>query len=78
MIEVRIGIVDVTKELSIELEETPERAVELVNAALRGDTDLLWLMDKKGTQIGVPSAKIAYVEVTSAGGGRAVGFGATP
>ena len=46
-----------------------------VEAALSGATDVLWITDKRGRELGVPAAKIAYVEVGSADGDRRIGFG---
>lgn len=46
-----------------------------VEAALSGATDVLWITDKRGKDIGVPSAKIAYVEIGSSEGDRRIGFG---
>ncbi len=46
-----------------------------VDAALSGATDVLWLADKRGREVGVPSAKIAYVEVGTPDGDRRIGFG---
>jgi hypothetical protein len=37
--------------------------------------DVLWLVDKRGKDIGVPAAKIAYVELGTADGERRIGFG---
>ncbi|MGH2732401.1 MAG: DUF3107 domain-containing protein [Actinomycetota bacterium] len=75
MIEVRIGVIDVPKELTIELENDPEEVVEKVNAALGGEADMLWLIDSRGKQVGVSVAKIAYLEVEPERS-RRVGFGA--
>jgi len=46
-----------------------------VEAALSGATDTLWLVDKKGREVGVASAKVAYVEIGSADSDRKIGFG---
>jgi len=46
-----------------------------VEAALAGASDVLWVEDKRGKDIGVPAAKIAYVELGSADGDRRIGFG---
>ena len=46
-----------------------------IDAALSGATDVLWITDKRGRDVGVPSAKIAYVEVGTADGDRRIGFG---
>ena len=58
--EIRIGIVQSMKELSVELAEGTDReAVQKdVEAALEGDK-LLWLTDRKGRRVGVPAARIA-------------------
>lgn len=74
--EIRIGIVQSMKELSVELaegtdRETVERDVE---TALQGE-QLLWLTDRKGRRVGVPASRVAYVEF-SATVERNVGFGA--
>jgi len=74
--EIRIGIVQSMKELTVELPDGTDRdAVEKdVQAALEGDT-LLWLTDRKGRRVGVPAARVAYVEFSTAAE-RNVGFGA--
>ena len=40
-----------------------------------GDDALLWLTDTKGRRVGVPTDKIAYVEIAGDAGDRKVGFG---
>ncbi len=74
--EIRIGIVQSMKELSVELPEGTERdAVEKsVESALEADK-LLWLTDRKGRRVGVPAARVAYVEFSTVNE-RNVGFGA--
>jgi hypothetical protein len=74
--EIRIGIVQSMKELDIELPEGTDRdaLAKDVEAALEGDR-LLWLTDRKGRRVGVPAARIAYVEFTTTSE-RIVGFGA--
>jgi hypothetical protein len=42
---------------------------------LSGKTPTLWLVDKRGRDIAVPSAKIAYVEIGSTNADRRIGFG---
>jgi hypothetical protein len=46
-----------------------------VDAALKGETTTLWITDKKGKDIAIPSAKIAYVEIGSTDAERRIGFG---
>ena len=46
-----------------------------IDAALTGAVDVLWLTDKKGRDVAVASAKIAFVEVGSGEADRRIGFG---
>jgi hypothetical protein len=75
-VEVRIGIVQTMKELEIELPEDAERdeVISSVEEALAKDA-VLWLTDRRGRRVGVPSSRIAYVEVGADAGERRVGFG---
>ena len=74
--DVRIGVTQAPRELSIEVDDSERDAVKAaVDAALSGATDMLWIADKRGRDTGVPSAKIAYVEIGSADGDRRIGFG---
>jgi hypothetical protein len=76
-VDVRIGVTYSPKELDLELEEGTD-AVALrsdVEAALGGgESAVLWLTDRRGRQVGVPVAKIAYVEIGAPGPGRSIGF----
>jgi hypothetical protein len=73
--EIRIGVIYTTRELVIDVDETPEQVTKAVEDAVAGTTNMLWLTDKKGKQVGVPTDKIAFVEVASDAGDRRVGFG---
>jgi len=75
-VEVRIGIVQTMKELEVELSEDAERdaVIAEVEEAL-AEESVLWLTDRRGRRVGVPSARIAYVEVGAPTGERRVGFG---
>lgn len=75
--DVRIGVTQAPREINIELAEDVDRE-ELksrVEAALAGATDVLWISDKRGKDVAIPSAKIAYIELGSADGDRKIGFG---
>lgn len=75
-VDVRIGVTQAPRELSVEVEDESRDDVRAnVDAALSGAVDVLWITDKRGRDIGVPAAKIAYVEVGSAEGDRRIGFG---
>ena len=76
MLEVRIGVIYSPKELSVELDGA--KADEIVGAiedALKGGAPVIWLTDKKGRRIGVPSDKVAYIEVAEEDTAKRVGFG---
>ena len=73
----RIGVTQAPREINIELAEDADRAdlKSRVEAALAGASDVLWITDKRGKDVAIPSAKIAYIELGSADGDRKIGFG---
>ena len=73
--EVRIGVVYTTRELVLESDESAEEVASAIDKALEQSERMLWLTDSKGRRIGVPTDKIAYVEVAGDAGERKVGFG---
>jgi hypothetical protein len=73
--EVRIGVVYSAKELTIEVDGSPEQVVAQVEKALAESAHLLWMHDDHGRRIGVPLDKIAYVEIAQDDETRRVGFG---
>lgn len=74
--DIRIGVTQAAREISAELADDERDATKAkVEAALSGAADVLWLTDKKGRSICVPSAKIAYVEIGSVDSDRRIGFG---
>jgi len=76
-VDVRIGVTQAPREINIELADDADRddLKSRIEAALAGASDVLWIVDKRGKDVGVPSAKIAYVELGSADGDRRIGFG---
>jgi hypothetical protein len=77
-VDVRIGITQTPKELEIELRDDADRdkVVADIEKLLKTGDGVLWLTDKKGRKVGVPVAKLAYVEVGAPSAERRVGFGA--
>ena len=75
--DVRIGVTQAPREINLELADDVDRndLKSRVEAALSGASDVLWIADKRGNDIGVPSAKIAFVELGSAESTRKIGFG---
>jgi hypothetical protein len=76
-VDVRIGIVQSIKELDIELPDDADRDKVLadIEAVLTKEGSMLWLTDRKGRRVGVPSGKVAYIEVDGTAADRRVGFG---
>ena len=76
--DVRIGVTQTARDISIELSDDVDRddVKARIDAALTGAVDVLWLTDKKGRDIAVSTAKIAFVELGSAADDRRIGFGA--
>ncbi len=76
--DVRIGVIYTGKELEVEMADDADREAlaAAIDAAVSGQVPTLWLTDRKGKTIGVPSDKIAYVELGRDKSDRKVGFGA--
>jgi hypothetical protein len=70
--EIKIGVQQASRELTLESGETPEAIEKLVAEAVASES-VLALSDTKGRRVLVPAARLAYVEI---GGGVAgqVGF----
>ncbi|MFC0314051.1 DUF3107 domain-containing protein [Gordonia phosphorivorans] len=75
-VEVKIGIENTARELSLSSAEAADKVYAAVTAALAAADGVLELTDDKGVRILVPAGKISYVEVGSSES-RRVGFGAT-
>ena len=71
--EIKIGVQDTPREVSLDSNDTSEEVIAAVTAAI-ADGGLLTLVDDRGRTVIVPAAKIAYVEVGATTKGR-VGFG---
>jgi len=76
--DVRIGVIQTAKEIQLELAAGTEREEvrSKVAEAISGKEAVLWLVDRHGRTVAVPSERIAYVEIGAADGERRVGFGA--
>jgi hypothetical protein len=77
-VEVRIGVTYTPKEIEVEVDDDTDRE-ELIRAiedAVSSEGKVLWLTDRKGRRVGVPSSKLAYVEIGADAGERRVGFSA--
>ena len=76
--DVRIGVSQAPREIEVELPDntSADELVAKIEAAVAKATGMLWLSDKRGRRVGVPAAKLAYVELDTATEMRRVGFGA--
>ena len=76
--DVRIGISQVPREIEVELGDgtSPDELVAKLDEALDKGNGMVWLTDKRGRRVGIPAAKLAYIEVDTASESRRVGFGA--
>ena len=70
--EVKIGIQQAQRELSVETDETAEQVQQQVATAVESG-GVVTLTDTKGRTVLVPAAKLAYVEIGTAAVGT-VGF----
>ena len=76
--DVRIGVLHTMKEIEVELPADADRAEikSRIDEALADDDKALWLTDRHGKDVAVPSARIAYIELGSSDSERRIGFGA--
>jgi hypothetical protein len=72
-VEVKIGVQDSPREISLDSDETPEAVTAAVKAAIESGS-LLSLTDDRGRTILINAAKISYIEIGAASS-RRVGFG---
>ncbi len=76
--EIRIGVTQTPKELEVDMGDqvNGDALVDDIKSAMSGDRSMLWFTDRKGRRVGVPTEKLAYVEIGATGSDRRVGFSA--
>jgi hypothetical protein len=77
-VDLRIGVTQSPREMTLELEDDTDREAlqHLIDEALlAADGKVLWLTDKRGRRVGVPAAKIAYIEISGGEQVQRFGFG---
>ncbi|MEQ8717182.1 MAG: DUF3107 domain-containing protein [Acidimicrobiales bacterium] len=76
--EVRIGAADTGKELIIEMpdEAKADDVRAQLDEALASPEGLIWMTDRRGRQVGVPVARVGWVEIRIDDGASKIGFGA--
>jgi len=72
-VEIKIGVQDSPREVSLDSDLAPEAAAAAIEAAIATGS-LLSLTDDRGRTVLVPGSRITYVEI-GAPSSRRVGFG---
>ena len=74
--EIRIGVTYSPKEIELDLADdiSGDALVEQISSSVGEEGTMLWLTDRKGRRVGVPTAKLAYVEIGAPRSDRRVGF----
>ncbi|HEX9343800.1 MAG TPA: DUF3107 domain-containing protein [Actinomycetota bacterium] len=72
--EVKLGVTYSPKELVVEIDDSSDSVVRAVDQVITGDARMLWLVDAKGRRIGVPTDKLAYIEIGEDNPSKRVGF----
>ena len=76
--EIRIGVTQTPKEIELELSDdvAGDDLIKEITASVGKEGAMLWLTDKKGRRVGIPTGKLAYVEIGAPRSDRRVGFSA--
>lgn len=74
--DVRIGVTHSPKEIEIDMDDDAagDALVEQISASVGEEGSMLWLTDRKGRRVGIPVAKLSYVEIGAPRSERHVGF----
>ena len=79
--DIRIGIAQSGQVVEVELAEDADRAelkarIDTVLGSVADAGAVLWLVDRRGKETGIPAARISFVELGAADADRRIGFGA--
>ncbi|MDA3038109.1 MAG: DUF3107 domain-containing protein [Actinomycetota bacterium] len=79
--DIRIGIAQSGQVVEVELAEDADRAelkarIDVVLGSADDAGAVLWLVDRRGKETGIPAARISFVELGAADADRRIGFGA--
>jgi Protein of unknown function (DUF3107) len=73
--EVKLGVTDNPKELEVDVQQSAEEVAKTVEDAVAGGTrGVLWLIDSRGRRVGIPTDKLAYIEISEENPEKRVGF----
>jgi hypothetical protein len=73
--EVKLGVTDNPKELEIDVNQSPDEVAKTVEDAVSsGSRGVLWLTDSRGRRVGIPTDRLAYIEIGEENPEKRVGF----
>jgi hypothetical protein len=72
--EVKMGVIHGPRELEIETDQSADEVAKTVEDALSEGAGVVWLVDNTGRRVGVPTDKLAYVEIGEENPSKRVGF----
>jgi len=73
--EVKLGVTDNPKELEIDIDQSADELTKTLEEALTTETRvILWLTDSRGRRVGIPTDKLAYIEIGEENPEKRVGF----
>ncbi|MDQ4149241.1 MAG: DUF3107 domain-containing protein [Actinomycetota bacterium] len=72
--EIRIGVMESQKEITLQMDGKPEDVAKHIDDSLKDESGVLWFVDQNGKRVGVPVPKLAYVEIEADTPPRPVGF----
>jgi len=73
--EVKLGVTDNPKELEVDIDQSADEVAKIVESALANETRVvLWLTDSRGHRVGIPTDKLAYIEMSDDNPEKRVGF----
>ena len=75
---VRSGVSESPTEIEVDMADgtDAETVRSDVEAAVAAGSGMLWLVDRHGRQVGVPAARIGYVDLGTTDSAPTIGFGA--
>jgi hypothetical protein len=73
-LEIRIGVTESQKEITLQVDDKPEDLSKRIDSSLGDGAPMIWFDDQKGKRVGVPTQKLAYIEIDADVPPRSVGF----
>jgi hypothetical protein len=74
-VDIRIGVQQTPKEIEVILDDdTDSDSVRKHVEKALDSGGTLWFTDRRGRSYGIPTEKVAYVEIGTSSGNRRIGF----